>query len=205
MLVWPKSSFKLFHNILQKTQVNFGFIWPSQYIYAWNLYHSQDAKHQRTFPLLWKVSSHPCTSTPPPLYPHREALICFLSLQITMHFLVFPINGITVFSLLQKVSFPRRVFELHPSCCMPMVHPLSLVSSSIQGCVTVWLLIQASLNHTVWAHWLTEARGLWAHAERSQRPSLSSPASALPVSKAWPMKQLPSPTHIPPMMGNSFP
>ena len=141
--------------------------WPTQYIHAWNLCHNQDTKHQRTFPFLWKVSSHPCASIPPPPYPHREALICFLSLQITMHFLVFHINGITVFSLLQEVSFPRCIFEPHPCCCMPMVQPLSLVSSSIQGCVTVWLFIQSSLNHTEQAHWLTEARGLWARAEGS--------------------------------------
>ena len=86
--------------------------------------------------------------SPTPVSPPTEALICFLSLQITMHYLVFHINGITVSSLLHTVSFPRHVFELHPCCCMPMVHPLPLVSSSIQGCVTVWLFIRSSLNHT---------------------------------------------------------
>ena len=113
------------------------------------------SRHQTSenFPILVEGFLSPlCIHPPTPVPPQRSSDL--LSVITDYHaFSSVSHKRITVFSLLQEVSFPRHVFEPHPCCCMPMVQPLSLVSSSIQGCVTVWLFIQSSQPH--WASSLT--------------------------------------------------
>lgn len=141
-----------------------------RYIQPWNLHQS---RCQTSENILISVEGFlaplrsPC---PHPLHPHMEALSCFLSLQIPLHFLAFHINGITVFGLLHKVSFTPYVSEIHPcAVAWAVVHPLSWVSSVPSRDVSHfgYSFSQSSFNHTLQTHWITEARGPWACVEGS--------------------------------------
>ena len=92
-------------------------------IHLWNHHFSGDNQHSHH---PQKLPLAPLGSLPPPLPILSQPLVCFLSLEIILHFLEFYVNGITECVRFCLASFTQRILRV--TRCR---HPLSLVPSRI--------------------------------------------------------------------------